>query len=234
MLKKTAPLIRFGAAAFNVILCTWAFIVTAGFFKTFSHYENIGAVLIISAHGLVLFFSVLVPSKKDLPAIISRAGAGTFLIVYPGLFFIFLIKVTGLPYPAFLLLYLILSVFVSDALAYLAGNFFGKHTKIITEISPNKTLVGFITQLIFASLVSIATALLFPVRYPFSPFWAGLFGLGLGVTALIGDLFESALKRAAKVKDSGRIIPGRGGFLDSLDSLLLSAPFFYFVLTRVS
>ncbi len=61
-----------------------------------------------------------------------------------------------------------------------------------------------------------------------------LFGAALGLLAAMGDLIESALKRSARMKDSGRIIPGRGGVLDSIDSWLICLPLFYFVLTAVS
>ena len=79
---------------------------------------------------------------------------------------------------------------------------------------------------VVASLGSTAAALLGPVIFSFIPAnWPVLAGLGLvcGFTGIVGDLFESALKRTAGVKDSGKIIPGRGGFLDSFDSILFSA-----------
>ena len=229
MLNKSAPLIRFGAAGLTGLLCTWIFIDTAGFLDSDFFIEVFEPVFFVSIVGLMLFFSVLVPKTKNIPNIISRAGAGIFLIIYPGLFFVFCIKCTGLQYPAFLLLFLILTIFISDALAYVTGKLFGKQETVITKLSPNKTIIGFVTEIIFCCASSTAMAFFFPGRFPLHPIVAAVFGIGLGITTIIGDLFESALKRSAGVKDSGRVIPGRGGFLDSLDSLLFSAPLFYFV-----
>lgn len=233
VLKSSAPLIRYTAAVFTALFCSWVFIDTAGFLSPSIPISTIGTGLFIGSTIVIFFFALLIPGKREIPTIISRAGGGAFLLLYPGLFFIFCIKITGLKYPAFLLLFLILTVFLSDALAYVLGKLFGKKSRIITDLSPNKTLIGFLTEIIFCCAASFTAAVVFPLRFSLAPVWAAFFGIGLGITSIIGDLFESALKRAADVKDSGRIIPGRGGFLDSIDSLLFSAPFFYFVLRSI-
>jgi phosphatidate cytidylyltransferase len=229
ILKKSAPLIRYAAAVLSGLLCTWAFLDTARFFGDSFPGKNFESAFFISIAGLMLLFSVLVPKKTDMPKIIPRAGAGLFLIFYPGVFFVFCIKCTGLENPAFLLLFLILTIFISDSMAYVTGKLFGKRGTVITEVSPNKTIIGFLTEIFISCAAAAAAAVFFPLRFPLHPALAALLGIGLGLTAIGGDLFESALKRSAGVKDSGRVIPGRGGFLDSLDSLLFSAPLFYFV-----
>jgi phosphatidate cytidylyltransferase len=115
-------------------------------------------------------------------------------------------------------------VFANDSLAWLFGITLGKHRGLF-KVSPNKSLEGFIAGM----AGSIIATLLGPVLFPFIPArWALLVAMGLvcGITGVAGDLFESALKRSAGVKDSGRLIPGRGGFLDSFDSILFTAPTF--------
>ena len=93
-------------------------------------------------------------------------------------------------------------------------------------VSPNKSLAGFAGGLLGSLLAALISYYLFP-RAGIGSLAALLFtGLCVGVTVILGDLVESALKRSAGVKDSSSFIPGRGGILDSFDSLLFSAPLF--------
>ncbi len=105
-----------------------------------------------------------------------------------------------------------------DTGAFFAGHFFGRH-KLAPEISPGKTWEGTFGGLLF----SIAAALLF-VALPIGVPWylALLLGGLVGVAATLGDLAESLIKRQMKVKDSGQFMPGHGGILDRIDSLLFS------------
>ena len=115
-------------------------------------------------------------------------------------------------------------IWINDAGAYFAGTLLGKH-KIAPNLSPNKTVEGNVGG--FAATVLLGLALawftdLLTVK-------DGLFlGLVMGVVGPLGDLFESALKRGAGVKDSGNLLPGHGGILDRLDSVLFGAPVLYF------
>lgn len=115
----------------------------------------------------------------------------------------------------------ILITAASDAGAYYAGSNFGRH-KLCPAVSPNKSLEGAAGGLLAAAAVAALFSLLLPppgfAGAPWA-FWPAL-GLILSCMAQLGDLFESALKRAAGVKDSGRLLPGHGGALDRLDSLL--------------
>jgi len=104
------------------------------------------------------------------------------------------------------------------------------HKRGIFTVSPNKSLEG----LLAGMAGSVGFAFLGPVLLPgiVPRSWPTLLALGLacGVAVVAGDLFESAIKRSAGVKDSGSIVPGRGGILDSFDSLLFAAPVFIGVL----
>ena len=119
---------------------------------------------------------------------------------------------------------LILGVWGFDTGAFFAGHFFGRH-KLAPNISPGKTWEGVVGGLIF----SVAAALLFTVR-PLGVNWllAILLGLLVGVAATLGDLAESLIKRQTHVKDSGMIMPGHGGILDRIDSLLFAVIVVYF------
>ena len=109
---------------------------------------------------------------------------------------------------------------VSDTVAYFAGSRFGRH-KIWPKVSPKKSIEGSLAGLGAAMLVSLAFGL------SLGNGQAGAFlllGLVLGIMAQLGDFFESALKRSRSVKDSGKILPGHGGILDRVDSLLFVIP----------
>jgi len=121
------------------------------------------------------------------------------------------------------LLIAILTVWSYDSGAYLVGRRFGR-TRIAPHISPGKTAEGVAGGLIAATVVSFVLLLLAGQN----PVGALLFGTLIGIVGQVGDLTESMLKRAASVKDSGDLIPGHGGMLDRVDSILFAAPAAYF------
>ena len=127
-------------------------------------------------------------------------------------------------------LYLIAVAKFSDMGAYLTGSLIGKH-KMVPHISPGKTWEGFGGALAFSLLASYGLKAVMPVKLGLlGNFDLLLLGLVLSVAAVIGDLAESILKRGTGVKDSGQLLPGIGGVLDLIDSLLFTAPILYFYL----
>ena len=128
------------------------------------------------------------------------------------------------PEGAWLILLLLLIVWAADTGAYFAGKAFGK-TKLAPQISPGKTREGLLGGLITAPLIALLAASLMPIEN-INP--AGLILLSL-VTALVsvgGDLLISLHKRISGFKDSSNLLPGHGGILDRVDSLIAAAPFF--------
>jgi len=115
-------------------------------------------------------------------------------------------------------------VWATDMGAYLIGSQFGSHL-LAPQVSPKKTVEGALGGLLF----SIAVALVFWRIVGGAP-WITYIILAviIGISAQIGDLFESALKRSAGVKDSGKLIPGHGGILDRFDSLIFALPLVYY------
>ncbi|HEY6106973.1 MAG TPA: phosphatidate cytidylyltransferase, partial [Anaeromyxobacteraceae bacterium] len=112
----------------------------------------------------------------------------------------------------------------NDTFAYFAGSLFGRH-RLLERVSPQKTWEGFAGGALgsVAGALAVRALLLGPV-----PLWAALaVAAGGAVLGPLGDLAESMLKRAAGVKDSGRLIPGHGGLLDRIDALLFVAPWVY-------
>ena len=126
-----------------------------------------------------------------------------------------------------LVLFLILVTKMGDVGAYVVGNLIGRHT-LIARISPRKTIEGFAAAVLFSGITAVLARSM--LGRPWAPGWALLLGLFLGVCGQLGDLAESLLKRDCQVKDTGTLIPGLGGMLDVIDSLLFTAPLFYGIL----
>jgi len=138
-------------------------------------------------------------------------------------------KSSGTYRPMFPLLVLSL-VWINDTFAYVAGNLIGKH-KLTPHLSPGKTWEGFIGGLGFTLL---GGWVVYRVTGEFaSGTWIFL-SLIIGVFGLMGDLFESRLKRRINVKDTGTLLPGHGGILDRFDSLLFAAPMVMLILIIIS
>jgi phosphatidate cytidylyltransferase len=119
---------------------------------------------------------------------------------------------------------LVVAVAASDSFQYYSGRAFGRRP-LAPTLSPKKTIEGAIGGFLLAPLVLVAIAHWWLPRAP--PLTVWVVGLGMVLAGIAGDLFESALKRAAGVKDSGALIPGHGGVLDRIDALLFATPLFY-------
>lgn len=119
--------------------------------------------------------------------------------------------------PVWLIL-VIVATWAADVVAYLIGTAVGRR-RIAPSISPGKTLEGTVAGFAACALVAIAVGVVFGL--PRAPIW--IVAIGLGPVGLAGDLLESFVKRRAGVKDSGAILPGHGGLLDRLDSLVAGA-----------
>ena len=120
---------------------------------------------------------------------------------------------------ALLTMVIFISVWVNDSFAYLAGTLFGKH-KMVPSISPKKSWEGFVAGL-FGSILIWLCALWIPNLPALNVGLCLALGLSCGVAGFLGDLIESRIKREAQVKDSGTFLPGHGGMLDRIDSLIL-------------
>ncbi len=158
---------------------------------------------------------------------IERIASSFVLVVYPGYFIMYLSIMTVWRDAGAILSLFFLTVFGCDSLAWFFGVLFGKNNRGLVPASPNKSVVGFIGGYIGAIIPGVLA------HYFFGDIFGGglwkMIALGTltATAAIIGDIIESVLKRSADMKDSGSIIPGRGGVLDSIDSILLAAPVFY-------
>ncbi|MCG3090069.1 phosphatidate cytidylyltransferase [Sporosarcina cyprini] len=169
---------------------------------------------------LLLIYTVIAKNRYTFDdASFSVLGA-----LYVGIGFYYLIETRffGLEY----VMYALLVIWSTDSGAYFIGRKIGKR-KLWPEISPNKTIEGFIGGIICA----IVFACILQAIYPIAPSYVSLILITIvaSIVGQLGDLVESALKRHYQVKDSGKILPGHGGILDRFDSLLFVLPLLHFL-----
>lgn len=203
------------------------------------HYADIALYGAAPHDGLLLFwiFAILPLAHAALygpTGILGGIGAlglglllTTFSLGHVARFF-FLPAHVGPVGPAGFAALLMLGVMTNDAGQYVSGKLAGRH-RMAPILSPKKTWEGLIGGVTITALVAALAA---PSLSPFSRIEGALVGVGLALLGVLGDLLVSALKRDAGVKDSGTVLPGQGGLLDRTDSLLLSAPLFFYAVER--
>ena len=192
-----------------------------------------------------VFFMALLPVLIFILQLIRRDNANAvvgisttlFGILYVSWFFSFLIKIRYM-FPdnelagMKLLGFILLVTKCGDMGALLVGSKFGKHP-LLPRVSPNKTVEGAIGSLAASMSVAVLGYQLIPASLNFPLWHVALMGSFFGGLGQLGDISESLIKRDFNVKDSGNILPGMGGILDVIDSLLFSAPVFYFFIRNV-
>jgi len=164
------------------------------------------------------------PMVEALPAV-GISASGLMLVAFP-LSFAIRIHGAGTQGPA-LLLFAMVIIWVGDTAAYFVGQFIGKHA-LAPHLSPKKTWEGTVASFVGSLIVALIFARLITVELPHLLAMAALGN----VAGQVGDLLESAYKRSAGMKDSGRILPGHGGLLDRIDALILAIPvvWYYWIL----
>ncbi|MBQ9372868.1 MAG: phosphatidate cytidylyltransferase [Thermoguttaceae bacterium] len=183
-------------------------------------------LLAIAAGVFIAFIGEMLRFRSPGGHLINLSGA-VFAIIYIGALGSFIIMLRT----AFGLMALLSMIFVAkmcDVGAYTVGRIFGRH-KMAPSLSPGKTIEGIIGGMIFAiATAALSVKFLFPLESGAASTTSALgiviYGIAVGAAGALGDLAESLIKRDVSRKDSGRNVPGFGGFLDIFDSLLLAAP----------
>lgn len=165
-------------------------------------------------------------SEKTIPLFATKRFVITTFYLSSSFVFLILIANYHDTYNADILLGSFVLVWVNDSFAYFVGKRFGKQ-KLFEKISPKKTVEGFLGGLFFSTVASYFIAT-FTQTLSFTS-WL-ILSIIISVFGTLGDLIESKFKRQAKVKDSGVIMPGHGGLLDRLDSIIFASPFIYLFL----
>lgn len=184
--------------------------------------EPLGDWVLLFIVSSCLCFFVLRFTRKDNSHALTDISVTMLGIIYISWFLSFLLKLKfeGVEF----IIFLLLVTKMGDVGAFFLGNSFGKHT-LIPRISPKKSVEGTVGGLLTSIIVALVSG-----RFLLETSIGHLLMLGilLGGLGQIGDLSESLIKRDCKVKDSGKLLPGLGGMLDLMDSLLFASPLFYF------
>lgn len=181
---------------------------------------NIKLILTILFFLIILEHFFLNPQKYS----IINIALTIFAAFYIGHFLSYIIEMRELTNGKILLIFSLFCTWVNDIAAYLMGINFGKKHPF-PYLSPNKTLQGAIGGTIAGGIF----ALTFYSTIPLTVYTLLLLGLIAAICGQIGDLFESLIKRNFEVKDSGKLLPGHGGLLDGIDSILFSVPVLYYI-----
>ncbi|WP_340202883.1 phosphatidate cytidylyltransferase [Ascidiimonas sp. W6] len=191
------------------------------------HQKKSLALLLLAATILTNFFLLSELFGKKTPKY-SNTARFTISLFYIGTGCIFLTMIPYYEYhfSKFLIIGIFVLIWVNDSFAFLVGKTLGKN-KLFPSVSPKKTIEGFAGGVFFAL---IAAYVLSRYHNDLSLLQWFVLAIVVVVTGTVGDLVESKFKRMAGVKDSGAILPGHGGLLDRLDSLVFAAPFAYLTL----
>ena len=221
-------------------------VLLIGSFHYFRNLRRFGMAAASDFEVAVLLFLVLSVFARQMfqktrdPSPIETMAYTLFGLIYVLWLFNFITKIVfvtprieGVVTGQFYVLYLIVVTKFSDMGAYVTGSLIGKHL-LVPHISPKKTWEGFFGALAFSTLGSYGLAYVLAKHLPLiTPIHAGILGVTLGFAAIIGDLAESIIKRSTDVKDSGKFLPGIGGALDLIDSLLFTAPLLFLYMRLV-
>lgn len=186
-------------------------------------FEAIPFLLAIALSGSLQVLWYLFSSKTEYPYSTFQKEDISLRYVAMSMLFLILLPFFNGSYEPYIILYLLLLIWTNDSFAFLVGVNFGKN-KLFEKVSPKKTKEGFFGGVFFTLIMGVLIS-----RYSelFSLIDWVVLSLMASVLGTLGDLVESKFKRRAKIKDSGNIMPGHGGLLDRLDSLLFVSPFVY-------
>lgn len=194
------------------------------------YYPEIPLLMLISIFLITILCiaEIFKGSADNFSGSVARITSHIFLLFYPSIFVTYLVRISGLEHASWLLVLLFLLVFSNDVFAYIIGMLLGSSSRNIFKASPKKSLAGFIGGMLMTIVIGYIYLLLIPDinQRQYICLYGILFFI-ISLTANIGDLIVSVIKRSANVKDSGDLIPGRGGILDTIDSIVFSVPIFY-------
>lgn len=180
-------------------------------------------LLIILILVALTIYVVLYPKYSD-----SDLASSVFGFVYISVMLSFVYQLHELEAGILLCFFILISSWGNDVFAYLVGSAIGKH-KCTPKVSPNKSVEGFIGGIIGAGVIGFLYGIIFKSWIPFNGIYCAIIAAAGAIPGDIGDLAASAIKRNNDIKDFGKLIPGHGGMVDRIDSVLFTAPITYYL-----
>ncbi|MCM1156891.1 MAG: phosphatidate cytidylyltransferase [Bacteroidales bacterium] len=172
---------------------------------------------------LLTVYVVCFPKYKDVEVQKSFFG-----FIYVTVLLSYVFRIRAMESGMLLSFFILISSWGNDVFAYFVGSALGKH-KFSPKVSPNKSVEGFIGGILGAAVLGSVYAVIFPNGLPFSPFKCAVIAAVGAIPAVIGDLAASAIKRDNEIKDYSNLIPGHGGMVDRIDSVLFTAPITFYL-----
>lgn len=175
---------------------------------------------------LLIILSVYVctfPKYKD--ADMMRAF---FAFIYAAVLLSFIFRIRSMEAGLLLAFFVLISSWMNDIFAYFVGSAIGKH-KFSPKVSPNKSVEGFVGGVLGAGLIGFLFGVVFKEHIPLPAFYCAVVAAVGAIPAVIGDLAASAIKRDNEIKDYSNLIPGHGGMMDRIDSILFTAPIIFYL-----
>ena len=195
-----------------------------------SWFNDLKDTLLIFSIFVSLFLLRDLFTSKNLPGILAKKYFRFIFYITSSFVFIYLIANFKGFYDPSIILGCFILIWVNDSFAYVVGKKFGKQ-KLFYKISPHKTVEGFLGGLLFCCISASIVSRYIDDTLSTSN-WL-IIAIIVSVFGTLGDLIESKLKRESNVKDSGKIMPGHGGILDRLDSVIFASPYIYLFLKLI-
>lgn len=223
LIKKPTMVI---AGGLGVILC-------ACFGAAHMGYIDYSVCMLAVASLLAYLFAVMVFDHDHVT--LYDAATAFFCTVFPALLFSYIVPIRSAEYGMYMIITLFAATWCADAGAYFVGIRFGKH-KLAPSLSPKKTWEGAFGGVLGSvlSMVIYSLVLNYVLNVPCNEAGLILIGIGCSLLGPVSDIATSAIKREFGVKDYGTLFPGHGGVMDRFDSVLLTAPFVYYVSTLMN
>ena len=201
----------------------WAYAISIGILVG-ALVAGAASVVVLVSLNLILSGIISVFMYRTNPAVVEVIQKQAMGVVYIPLSLSFLVVIRHGPEGMTWIFLLLAIIFAGDISAFYVGSYFGRH-KLSPAISPGKTIEGAVGGLAANLLAGAVGKSLFLPAVAWGPVL--IFFLVAGIAGQAGDLFESEMKRSSKIKDSGGLLPGHGGFLDRIDALLFASPVAY-------
>ena len=195
-----------------------------------SFFNDLKDTLLILSIFVSIFLVRDLFSSRDLPNFLKKKYINFTFYISSSFVFIYLIANFNGFYDPSIILGCFILIWVNDSFAYIVGKNFGKQ-KLFYSVSPHKTIEGFLGGLFFCC-ISASVVSRYVNESMDTSYWL-IIAIIVSVFGTLGDLIESKFKRESNVKDSGNIIPGHGGMLDRLDSVIFASPYIYLFLKFV-